>query len=75
MEVIRKHMDERRRKDSDLKRKEQSSPSGSASSDDSENKHKALKLDDYFIAGRSSAFVVNVIKRKCDSVIFDAEAG
>ena len=75
MEIIRKHMDERRRKDTELKRNgfsssqsetdtsPHSTPSGSASSSDSDNKHKAMKVDDYFNAGKAYAFHVNLIKQ------------
>ena len=81
MDIIRKHMDERRRKDTELKRNgfssqsetdtsPHSTPSGSASSSDSDNKHKAMKVDHYFNAGKACAFHVNLIKQASSYVIW-----
>ena len=62
MEIIRKHMDERRRKESEVKlqsglsssqiESDSSSPSQSGHSSCNGKKHKEMKLDDYFNAGK-----------------------
>ena len=63
MEIIRKHMDERRRKESEVKlqsglsssqsESDSSSPSQSGHSSCNGKKHKEMKLDDYFNAGKA----------------------
>ena len=63
MEIIRKHMDERGRKESEVKlqsglsssqsESDSSSPSQSGHSSCNGKKHKEMKLDDYFNAGKA----------------------
>lgn len=65
MEIIRKHMDERRRKESEVKLQSglSSSQSESDSSSPSQSEHSCngkknkMKLDDYFNAGKASLFI------------------
>ena len=59
MEIIRKHMDERRRKESEVKLQSGLSSSQSDSSSPSQSEHSCngkkdkMKLDDYFNAGKA----------------------